>query len=188
MDKNPLPLLYQSGYLTLKEYDKEFDSYILGFPNQEVEHGFIKYLLPFYTPKTTNKSSYSIAQFVKDVRKGDAEGFMQRLEDFFATGDYQVMGNMEIYFQNTLYVFFRLLGFYVDVERRTSCGRIDVVMQTPDFVYILELKINQTAAAALQQIEEKDYARPFTNDTRRLFKIGVNFSTETKMIDDWKVV
>ena len=188
MDGNPLPLLYQSGYLTLKEYDKEFDSYILGFPNQEVEHGFIKYLLPFYTPKTTNKSSYSIAQFVKDVRKGDAEGFMQRLEDFFATGDYQVMGNMEIYFQNTLYVFFRLLGFYVDVERRTSRGRIDVVMQTPDFVYILELKINQTAAAALQQIEEKDYARPFANDTRRLFKIGVNFSTETKMIDDWKVV
>ena len=188
MDRNPLPLLYQSGYLTLKEYDKEFDSYILGFPNQEVERGFIKYLLPFYTPETPDRSSFSIAQFVKDVRKGDAEGFMQRLEDFFATGDYQVMGNMEIYFQNTLYVFFRLLGFYVDVERRTSRGRIDVVMQTPDFVYIMELKINQTAAAALQQIEEKGYARPFANDTRRLFKIGVNFSTETKTIDDWKVV
>lgn len=188
MDTNPLPLLYQSGYLTLKDYDKEFDSYTLGFPNQEVERGFIKYLLPFYTPETPDRSSFSIAQFVKDVRKGDAEGFMQRLEDFFATGDYQVMGNMEIYFQNTLYVFFRLMGFYVGVERHTSRGRIDVVMQTPDFVYILELKINQTAAAALQQIEEKDYARPFANDPRRLFKIGVNFSTETKLIDDWKVV
>ncbi len=113
---------------------------------------------------------------------------MQRLEDFFATGDYQVMGNLEIYFQNTLYVFFRLLGFYVDVERRTSRGRIDVVMQTPDYVYILELKINQSAAVALQQIEEKGYARPFESDPRQLFKIGVNFSTETKLIDDWEVI
>ena len=188
MDTNPLPLLYQSGYLTLKDYNVEFDSYTLGFPNQEVERGFIKYLLPNYSPQTLDKSSYSIAQFVKDIRKGDAEGFMQRLEDFFATGDYQVMGNMEIYFQNTLYVFFRLLGFYVEVERRTSRGRVDVVMQTPDYVYVMELKINQTAAAALQQIEEKGYARPFANDSRPLFKIGVNFSTETKLIDDWKVV
>ena len=188
MDTNPLPLLYQSGYLTLKEYDEEFDSYTLGFPNREVERGFIKYLLPFYTPKAPDKSSYSISQFVKDIRQGDAEGFMQRLEDFFATGDYQVMGNLEIYFQNTLYVFFRLLGFYVEVERRTSRGRIDVVMQTPDYVYVLELKINQTAAAALQQIEDKGYARPFANDPRHLFKIGVNFSTDTKLIDDWKVV
>jgi len=199
MDTTPLPLLYQSGYLTLKDYDKEFDSYTLGFPNQEVERGFIKYLLPFYTPKASDKSSYSISQFVKDIRQGDAEGFMQRLEDFFATGDYQVMGNLEIYFQNTLYVFFRLLGFYVEVERlrvgdgtsgmrRTSRGRIDVVMQTPDYVYVLELKINQTAEAALQQIEDKGYARPFASDPRRLFKIGVNFSTDTKLIDDWKVV
>ena len=199
MDTNPLPLLYQSGYLTLKEYDSRFDEYRLGFPNQEVERGFIKYLLPFYTPDNSDKTSYSIARFVKDIERGDAEGFMQRLEDFFATGDYQVMGNLEIYFQNTLYVFFRLLGFYVEVERlrvgdgtsgmrRTSRGRVDVVMQTPDYVYVLELKINQTAAAALQQIEDKGYARPFANDPRRLFKIGVNFSTETKLINDWKVV
>lgn len=187
VDKNPLPLLYQSGYLTLKDYDSRFDEYRLGFPNQEVERGFIKFLLPFYTPENSDKTSYVIARFVKDIERGNAEGFMQRLEDFFATGDYQVMGNMEIYFQNTLYVFFRLLGFYVEVERRTSRGRIDVVMQTADFVYILELKINQTAAAALHQIEAKGYAQPFANDPRRLFKIGVNFSTETKLIDDWKV-
>ncbi len=188
MDTNPLPLLYQSGYLTLREYDSRFREYILGFPNQEVERGFIQYLLPYYAPKNSDKNTYAIARFVQDMESGNAEGFMQRLEDFFATGDYQVMGNMEIYFQNTLYVFFRLLGFYVDVERHTSRGRIDVVMQTPDYVYILELKINQTAAAALRQIEEKGYARPFANDPRRLFKIGVNFSTETKLIDDWKVI
>jgi hypothetical protein len=188
MDRNPLPLLYQSGYLTLKEYDSRFGEYKLGFPNQEVERGFIKYLLPYYAPENPDKTSFSIPRFVKDIESGDARGFMQRLEDFFATGDYQVMGNLEIYFQNTLYVFFRLLGFYVDVERRTSRGRIDVVMQTPDYVYILELKINQSAAAALQQIEEKGYARPFESDPRQLFKIGVNFSTETKLIDDWEVI
>ena len=187
MDQNPLPLLYQSGYLTLKGYDPEFDTYVLGFPNREVEQGFIKYLMPFYTPKTNEQNTFAIAQFVKDVRKGDAEGFMHRLQDFFANGDYQVMGKTELYFQNTLYVFFRLMGFYVEVERHTTRGRMDIVMQTPDYVYILELKINQTAAVALQQIEEKGYAEPFANDSRRLFKIGINFSTETKLIDDWIV-
>ncbi len=185
MDQNPLPLLYQSGYLTLKSYDPEFDTYVLGFPNREVEQGFIKYLMPFYTPKTNEQNTFAIAQFVKDVRKGDAEGFMHRLQDFFANGDYQVMGKTELYFQNTLYVFFRLMGFYVEVERHTTRGRMDIVMQTPDYVYVIELKINQTAAIALQQIEAKGYAQPFANDSRRLFKIGINFSTETKLIDDW---
>ena len=187
MDENPLPLLYQSGYLTLKSYDSEFDSYLLGFPNREVEQGFIKYLLPFYTPKVQDKSRFSIAQFVKDVRSGDVEGFMCRLQDFFAHGYYQVMGNLEIYFQNTLYVFFRLLGFYVDVERHTTNGRMDIVIQTPQYIYILELKIDQSADIALQQIEEKGYALPFANDLRQLFKIGINFSSETKRIDDWKM-
>ena len=187
MDENPLPLLYQSGYLTLKSYDEEFDSYILGFPNREVEQGFIKYLLPFYTPKTDQKSRFAVSQFVKDVRSGDAEGFMHRLQDFFANGDYQVVGDTEKYFQNTLYVFFRLLGFYVDVERHTSNSRMDVLIQTPDYIYILELKVNQTAAVALQQIEEKGYALPFASDHRQLFKIGINFSTDSKLIDDWEI-
>lgn len=187
MDQNPLPLLYQSGYLTLKSYDEEFDSYTLGFPNREVEQGFIKYLLPFYTPKTDQKSTFAVSQFIKDVRNGDAEGFMHRLQDFFANGDYQVVGNTEKYFQNTLYVFFRLLGFYVNVERHTTGGRMDVLIQTPDYIYILELKVNQTAAVALQQIEEKGYALPFASDPRQLFKIGINFQTDSKQIDDWKI-
>ena len=187
MDENPLPLLYQSGYLTLRSYDREFDSYQLCFPNREVERGFIRYLLPFYTPKVNDKSAFSIAQFVKDVRNGDAESFMHRLEGFFANGDYQVMGDLEIYFQNTLYVIFRMLGFYVEVERHTTNGRMDILMQTPDYVYIIEIKINQSAEEALQQIEEKGYAKPFKNDSRKLFKIGMNFSTETKLIDDWEI-
>ena len=198
MDENPLPLLYQSGYLTIKGYDARFDEYRLGFPNREVEQGFIKYLLPFYTPKNADKKTYSIASFVKDIERGDAEGFMRRLEGFFATGDYQVMGKLEIYFQNTLYVIFRILGFYVDVERlrvgeqssgmrHTTNGRMDIVIQTPDYIYILELKLNQSADVALQQIEEKGYAQSFANDPRKLFKIGINFSTEKKLIDDWKI-
>jgi hypothetical protein len=80
-----------------------------------------------------------------------------------------------------------LLGFYVDVERHTSDGRMDILMQTKDYIYILELKVNQTADIALQQIEEKGYAVPFASDPRRLFKIGINFSTDTKLIDDWKI-
>ena len=168
MDENPLPLLYQSGYLTLKSYNSEFDEYRLGFPNREVEQGFIKYLLPFYTPKSSDKKTFAIANFIKDVRNGDAEGFMKRLQAFFANGDYQVMGNLEIYFQNTLYVFFRLLGFYVEVERHTANGRMDVVMQTPDYVYAMELKIDRTADEAIQQIEEKGYASPFVSDSRQL--------------------
>ncbi len=187
MDENPLPLLYQSGYLTLKGYNREFDCFQLGFPNREVEQGFIRYLLPFYAPKPKDKSTYAIKQFVKDVRDGDAEGFMRRLEGLFANGDYQVMGDFEIYFQNTLYVFFKLLGFYVEVERHTTNGRMDVLIQTPQFIYILELKINQTADVALQQIDEKGYAKPFEADGRKLYKIGVNFSTDKRLIDDWKI-
>ena len=187
LDQSPLPLLYQSGYLTLKSYDSEFDSYTLGFPNREVEQGFIKYLLPYYTPKAQDSNAFSIKQFTKDIERGDAEGFMRRLEEFFATGDYEVVGKAEKYFQNTLYVFFRLLGFYVDVERHTANGRMDIMIQTPQFIYIIELKIDKTAQEALQQIEDKGYARPFKEDPRQLFKIGVNFSTEKKLIDDWAI-
>ena len=188
MDENPLPLLYQSGYLTLKSYDSRFDEYKLGFPNREVEQGFIKYLYPFYTPKVQDKGTFSIARFVKDIEKGKAEDFMRRLENFFANGDYQVMGDLEIYLQNTLYVFFRLLGFYVEVERHTTDGRMDILIQTPQYIYILELKLNKTADEALQQIETKGYARPFGADPRQLFRIGINFSTATRSIDDWKIV
>ena len=187
MDTNPLPLLYQSGYLTLKDYDERFKTYTLGFPNREVREGFVKYLVPFYTPKNENNTMFSMDKFVIEVDKGDAEGFMRRLEAFFANGNYALMGNKELYFHNAMYVFFTLMGFYVDVERHTTDGRMDILMQTKDYVYILELKIDQSADVALRQIEEKGYARPFAADARKLFKIGVNFSTERRCIDDWKV-
>ena len=187
MDVNPLPLLYQSGYLTIKDYDPEFKTYRLGFPNREVREGFIKYLYPFYTPKNQDLGRFAITLFVKDIRSGQAEAFMTRLSDFFATGDYQVMGRLEIYLQNTLNVIFNLMGLYVEVERHTTNGRMDMVIQTPQYVYIIELKIDQTAAVALQQIEQRGYANAFAGDTRKLFKIGINFSSDKKLIDDWKI-
>ena len=188
MDENPLPLLYQSGYLTIKSYDSRFKTYTLGFPNREVREGFIKYIVPFYTPKTDDKSSISIDKFVKEIDSGQADAFMRRLEAFFAKGDYALMGDKELYFHNAMYVFFSLLGLYVDVERHTVDGRMDILVQTADYIYIFELKIDQTAEVALQQIEEKGYAKPFASDPRQLFKIGVNFSTEKRCIDDWKVI
>lgn len=187
MDQNPLPLLYQSGYLTIKDYDAEFKTYLLDFPNKEVRDGFIKYLVPYYLPRNNSKSTFDISRFVMEVRSGKAEDFMRRLDAFFANGDYALMGDKELYFQNAVYVFFTLMGFYVDVERHTTDGRMDILMQTSDYIYILELKIDQNADVALRQIEEKGYASPFVADPRKLFKIGINFSTEKRRIDDWKI-
>ena len=187
MDENPLPLLFQSGYLTIKGYDAEFRTYLLDFPNREVREGFVKYLVSFYTPKKKDKTTFDISNFVWEIRTGDAEGFMHRLEAFFANGDYALMGDKELYFHNAVYVFFALLGLYVEVERHTTNGRMDILVQTKDYIYIFELKIDQSAEVALKQIEGKGYAKPFANDPRLLFKIGVNFSTEKRCIDDWRV-
>lgn len=187
MDENPLPLLYQSGYLTIKGYDQEFKTYRLGFPNREVEEGFIKYLVPFYSPSKADQPLTYIGNFVKEVRNGNAEGFMKRVERFFDGGDYQVAGKAELYFQNTLWALFKLLGLYVDVERHTTDGRMDILVQTQGYVYILELKIDQSAEVALQQIEEKQYAKPFEGDGRTIYKIGVNFSSETRRLTEWKM-
>lgn len=112
---------------------------------------------------------------------------MQRVERFFAGGDYQVAGRAELYFQNTLWVLFKLLGFYVDVERHTTDGRMDILVQTRDYVYILEMKIDQSADTALQQIEQKQYASAFAGDGRKLYKIGVSFSSETRRVNEWKI-
>ncbi len=187
MDENPLPLLYQSGYLTIKDYDTRFKNYRLGFPNREVCEGFVKYLMPYYMPKIAERSRFDVSKFVNEVRTGEAEGFMRRLDTFFASGDYSLMGDKELYFHNAMYVFFTLLGFYVDVERHTTDGRMDMLVQTKDYIYIFEFKIDQSAEVALKQIEDKGYARPFADESRKLFKVGVNFSTGKRRIDDWKV-
>ena len=187
MKVNPIPVIYQSGYLTVKDYDSRFKEYHLGFPNEEVRTGFFNFLLPIYTNAKQNPTQYNITKFIREVEGGQPEAFMTRLTAMMADTDYRIVGDAELYFQNFLYVFFRLLGVYVEVERATSDGRTDMIVQTPDYIYIFEFKLDKTAAIALQQIEEKGYARPFAADERTLYKIGVNFSSEKRCVDDWKI-
>ena len=185
--QDPVSVFYQSGYLTIKGYDEEFGEYRLGFPNAEVREGFIKFLLPLYTNQNRDSTQFAISRFVREVRSGQPEAFMTRLVAMMADTDYRIVGKGELYLQNFLFVFFRLLGLYVEVERATSDGRTDMVVQTKDYVYILEFKLDQTADEALRQIEEKGYAKPFAADRRPVYKIGVNFNSRQRRVDDWKI-
>jgi len=184
---NPIPMLYQSGYLTIRGYDEEFGNYKLGFPNEEVERGFIRFLLPAYAPRRDNKSAFFVENFVRDVRKGDIDTFLKRLQTMFADNSYTVQGDKELYFQNTMYVIFKMMGFYVDIERTTSYGRIDMVVKTNDNIYVIEIKLDGTADEALKQIEEKGYAAPYAMDKRKLYKIGINFASDIRGISEWKI-
>ena len=191
LNTTPLPLLFQSGYLTLKSYDKEFKEYTLGYPNAEVEEGFVQYLSRYYTQdndvRHSQDSRFFVGHFIRDVESGRTEDFMQRLNTFLHDGDYQIAGKAELYFQNVMYIVFKMLGFYTQVERHTSNGRVDVVLQTPDYVYIFELKLDGTAREALQQIEDKQYAAPFLNDPRKVIKVGANFSSEHRYMEEWEI-
>src|SRR5574344_548894 len=188
MSQNPIPVIYQSGYLTIKDYDEEFRMYELGFPNKEVENGFMNYLLPYYTPVKKTDTAFFIASFVDDVRKGRPEEFMKRISTMFSRTDYKIVGDAELYFQNAFYLIITMMGFYTQVERTTSEGRIDMTVETKDYVYIFEFKLDGTPEEALQQIEEKGYAKPFAMDARKLYRVGVNFSSEKRCIDGWKIV
>ena len=184
---NPIPLLYQSGYLTIKGYDEEFGMYRLGFPNREVEEGFVRFLLPFYANVNKVESPFEIQKFVREVRSGDYDSFFRRLQSFFADTTYEVIREQELHYENVLFIVFKLVGFYTQVEYHTSKGRIDLVLQTDKFIYVIEFKLDGTAEEALQQINDKHYALPFASDRRKLFKIGVNFSAETRNIEKWIV-
>ncbi len=185
---NPVPLLYQSGYLTIKDYEPDLRIYHLGFPNLEVRHGFLNFLMPYYTQTNADSPTVLIARMTRDIRSGNPESLMERLDALFARTSYQIQGDCEKDFQYAMYIIFELMGEYVEVERTTSNGRIDVLIQAKEYIYIIEIKINSTAEEALAQIEEKGYARPFADDGRKIFKIGVNFSTADRRIDGWKVV
>ena len=184
---NPIPVIYQSGYLTIKGYDERFGIYRLGFPNREVEEGFVRFLLPYYANVDKVESPFEIQKFVREVRSGDYSSFFRRLQSFFADTTYEVIRDQELHYENVLFIVFKLVGFYAKVEYHTSEGRIDLVLQTDKFIYIMEFKLNGTAEDALQQINDKNYALPFEMDGRKLFKIGVNFSAETRNIEKWIV-
>ena len=133
------------------------------------------------------ESPFEIQKFVREVRSGDYSSFFRRLQSFFADTTYEVIRDQELHYENVLFIVFKLVGFYAKVEYHTSEGRIDLVLQTDKFIYIMEFKLNGTAEEALQQINDKHYALPFEMDERKLFKIGVNFSAETRNIEKWIV-
>lgn len=180
---DPIPVIYQSGYLTIKGYDREFGLYKLGFPNKEVEEGFLKFLIPYYTSIPKSGSAFEITQFVKDVRAGRTEQFIKRLRSFFADTPYELVKDLENHYQNVLFIISRLMGFYTKAEYHTSEGRIDMVIQTPAFCYVLEFKLDGTAEEALQQIQDTHYTLPFEMNGQQIVRIGMNFSRETRNID-----
>ena len=186
-DDEPLPVIFQSGYLTIKDYNPRFGSYLLGYPNKEVEEGFVNFLMPFYTPVSKKEVIPEIEYLVREVESGNPDAFFQRLQSFFADTPYELIRDCELHYQNVLYIVFRLIGFYVKAEYHTSQGLIDLVLQTDKYVYVMEFKLDGTAEEALQQIEEKQYALPFASDGRKLFKIGVNFSAQTRNMEKWIV-
>ena len=182
---NPVPVIYQSGYLTIKGYEPRFKTYRLGFPNEEVEDGFFRFLLPFYTSVNKVEAPFHIQKFVEEIRAGQPEAFLNRLKSFFADTPYELVRNLENHYQNVLYILCKLLGLYVKAEYRTSAGRIDMVLQTKDYTYVLEFKLDGTAEEALRQIQDKSYALPFETGATRVFRIGLNFSSETRNIEKW---
>jgi hypothetical protein len=184
---DPIPVIYQSGYLTIKDYDPEFKVYELGFPNKEVEEGFFDFLLPYYASVADGETSFQLRNFVNELRTGQTEAFLKRLSSFFADTPYELVKDLENHYQNVLFILTKLMGFYVDAERRTSAGRIDLFVRTPQYAYVMEFKLDGTAEEALQQIHDRQYALPFAVDQRKLICVGVNFSSRTRNIERWMI-
>lgn len=184
---NPIPVIYQSGYLTIKGYDKEFSLYKLGYPNKEVEEGFVKFLIPYYTNVEKTRSGFEISQFVLCLRNKDIEGFMHRLQAFLSNCPYELQPDQERHFQSVMYILTTLCGFYAEVEEHTSKGRMDMTIRTDRYIYIFEFKFNASAEIALKQIEDMGYADKFKEDSREVIRIGANYSSEVRNIDSWKV-
>ena len=188
---DPLPLFYQTGYLTIKGYDREIREYYLGYPNNEVRYSFIKNLVPLFFHSEDNVNLLAIGTFLKDLRAGRIEEVLLRFKSLFARLPYSTQTDdsvIEQNFQNVIYIVFILLGQFATVEEHYSHGRADCVLQTADYVYIFEFKRDKSADEALQQIEEKKYAEPFASDKRKILKVGVNFNSKEKNIAEWKVV
>lgn len=180
---NPLPMIYQSGYLTIKHYDKEVDLYTLKFPNDEVRYGFLNFLVPYYTHVSDDETGFHIAKFTRELRAGDVDAFMERLKVFFAGIPYELSDDTERHYQAIFYVVFALMGQFVETEIRSARGRADAVVKTKEHIFVFEFKLNGSAEEALKQIDEKGDLIPYKLDGRNLVKVGVNFSKETRNIE-----
>ena len=184
---NIMPLLYQSGYVTIKDYDEETELYTLDIPNKEIRVGLFRALLPHYLTDKSVKANTTIAKMSVLVKKGDMDAAFCLLNDFLETVPYCDNTNYEGHWQQTLYIMFALLTNYrIMVESHTAKGRIDITMETADTIYVMELKFNKSAEEALAQIEAKHYADAFKMIGKKVVKIGLNFSVKDEVNSlDW---
>lgn len=183
---SPIPVLYQSGYLTIKGYDPAFQIYRLAYPNGEVRKGFIESLLPAYIQLPGQQNTFYVVSFIRDLLKGDIESCLERTRSFFASPN-DLENKTEKHYQTIFYLLFRLMGQYVDAEVKSAIGRADVVVKLQDAIYVFEFKYDGTPEEALAQIDSKQYAIPFQADGRKIFKIGVNFDSATRTIGGWTI-
>ena len=190
---DPLTLLYQSGYLTIKTYDARYDEFILDYPNDEVRYGFLNALFPFVTQTAEkDRKSLVINEMSRNLEDGDAKSFMEKLQGLLANLPYHegpdAALKAESVFRNLVASIFLLTGKFVHTEKHTSQGRIDSVVETPEHVYLFEFKVDKPVEEALEQMERNGYARSYAGDTRTLHKIGAVFSTQTRTLSDWREV
>ena len=188
-----IPVLFQSGYLTIKGYDKEYKMYRLGFPNEEVRYGFLYNLLPEYSNISFTNTSFNVVQFTKDLRAGKIDEFMQRLKSIMASLPYDTVKKdtdksialREHNFQVCIYLVFALMGQFVEVETPSSAGRTDCLVKTEKAIYIFEFKLKESAEDALKQIKEKNYAERYKADNKKIVLIGVSFNAENNTVSEW---
>jgi hypothetical protein len=193
---NALPLLYQSGYLTIKDYDSETQAYTLAIPNQEVRIGYVEGLLPTYIGLDGADVQMGFAaKFWRALKKGDVEMAMQEMRTYLAGVPYvegfkkklEDAATAEGFYEYTLYLIFSMLNVYVRTQVKCSEGRVDMVVWMADAVYVFEFKTTGTAQKALEQIDTKGYAIPYQTDGRRVVKVGVKFNAETRIPEDWVI-
>lgn len=186
-ENNPIPLIYQSGYLTIKDYDERFHLYTLRFPNDEVKYGFLDFITPFYTSVGDEDNGFYIGKFVRELESGDVDSFLTRLKAFFADFPYELNDKTERHYQVVFYLVFKLMGQFCDAEVRSARGRADAVVKTQDSIYIFEFKLNGSAEAALKQINDKGYLIPYMADNRKQIKVGVMFDASERNIGQWLI-
>ena len=185
---NPIPLFYQTGYLTIKGYDKKYRSYQLGYPNNEVKYGFLESLAPYYLHKEKEPDPLDIRAFGMDIENGRTDSLKNRFTALFARLPYPDDEKVvEQNFQNVIYIVFMLLGQYTFTEIHSARGRADCIVETDDYIYIFEFKRDKSAGEALKQIEDMGYAKPYAADQRTLLKIGVSFDSKERSISGWEV-
>lgn len=182
-----LPLLYQSGYLTIKHYDPMIDLYTLGYPNEEVRTGMVRSLAANYLTPAEGTNSSFVIKFVKAVIADDMEQALTLMRAYLAGVFYRLSNKTERDVQTIFYLVFSLIGSFIKVEEESAHGRADVVITLPSVVYVMELKFDGSADAALRQIDEKGYLIPYTADGKRLVKVGVNYSSEERTITEWRI-